>query len=126
MAEAKAGEMVLKIDGKRVRYQLKHREKRGEERIGFTCADVLYQLMPDRFASGMVENDQLITMNPYQCDRSNPNLRHGGDLENPSASGLLQRTGRNRPLVYPSWRTTHLTATVPAPTTAMRQLTTTA
>ena len=81
MAEAKAGEMVLKIDGKRVRYQLKHREKRGEERIGFTCADVLYQLMPDRFASGMVENDQLITMNPYQCDRSNPNLRHGGDLE---------------------------------------------
>lgn len=37
--------------------------------------------MPDRFASGTVENDQLITMNRYQCDRSNPNLRHGGDLE---------------------------------------------
>ena len=81
VADAKAGEMVLKIDKQRVKYQLKQREKRGEERIGFTCADVLYQLMPDRFASGTVENDQLITMNRYQCDRSNPNLRHGGGLE---------------------------------------------
>ena len=81
VADAKAGEMVLKIDRQRVKYQLKQREKRGEERVGFTCADVLYQLMPDRFASGTVENDQLITMNRYQCDRSNPNLRHGGDLE---------------------------------------------
>ena len=81
VADARAGEMMLKIDRQRVKYQLKQREKRGEERIGFTCADVLYQLMPDRFASGTVENDQLITMNRYQCDRSNPNLRHGGDLE---------------------------------------------
>ena len=81
VADAKAGEMVLKIDRQRVKYQLHQREKRGDERIGFTCADVLYQLMPDRFASGIVENDQLITMNRYQCDRSNPNLRHGGDLE---------------------------------------------
>lgn len=88
VAEAKAGEMVLRIDGKRISYQLKQREKRGEERIGFTCADVLYQLMPDRFASGAVENDQLITMNRYQCDRSNPNLRHGGDLE-----GIRQHLG---------------------------------
>ena len=88
VAEAKAGEMVLRIDGKRISYQLKLREKRGEERIGFTCADVLYQLMPDRFASGRVENDQLITMNRYQCDRSNPNLRHGGDLE-----GIRQHLG---------------------------------
>ncbi|MBQ8705731.1 MAG: cyclomaltodextrinase N-terminal domain-containing protein, partial [Paludibacteraceae bacterium] len=81
VADAKAGEIVLKIDRQRVKYQLKQREKRGEERIGFSNADVLYQLMPDRFASGTVENDQLITMNRYQCDRSNPNLRHGGDLE---------------------------------------------
>ena len=51
VADAKAGEMVLKIDRQRVKYQLKQREKRGEERIGFTCADVLYQLMPDRDGS---------------------------------------------------------------------------
>ena len=81
VADAQAGEMVLKIDGKRIAYQLKQREKCGEARMGFTCADVLYQLMPDRFASGTVKNDQLSTMNRYQCDRSNPNLRHGGDLE---------------------------------------------
>ena len=81
IADAQAGEMMLRVNGKRIRYQLKQREKRGEERIGFTCSDVLYQLVPDRFASGTVENDQLITMNRYQCDRSNPNLRHGGNLE---------------------------------------------
>ena len=75
--------MMLRVNGKRIRYQLKQREKRGEERIGFTCSDVLYQLVPDRFASGTVENDQLITMNRYQCDRSNPNLRLGEQLSRP-------------------------------------------
>ena len=81
IAEAKPGTMVLNIGRKRVKYQLKQREKRGEERAGFTNADVLYQLMPDRFASGDVANDRIASMNTYRCDRTNPNLRHGGDLE---------------------------------------------
>ena len=38
--------------GVKVAYQLKAREMKGEERIGFTNADVLYMLMPDRFAQG--------------------------------------------------------------------------
>lgn len=53
---AQPGEMTLNFkDGKstkKVKYQLKAREKRGEERMGFTNADVLYMLMPDRFADG--------------------------------------------------------------------------
>ena len=38
-------------------------------------------LMPDRFASGSDANDQIKGMNNYVVDRSQPSLRHGGDLE---------------------------------------------
>lgn len=66
---------------KKVKYELKAREKRGEERTGFTNADVLYMLMPDRFADGNPDNNDIKGMNPYKTDRSQPNQRHGGDLE---------------------------------------------
>ena len=75
------GEMTLKVDGKKVKYQLKQREKAGAERHGFTNEDVLYMLMPDRFASGSADNDQIKGMNAYKNDRTQPSLRHGGDLE---------------------------------------------
>ena len=38
-------------------------------------------LMPDRFASGRTDNDQIQGMRAYRNDRSQPSLRHGGDLE---------------------------------------------
>ena len=66
---------------KKVAYELNVREKTGEERVGFSNADVLYMLMPDRFASGRSDNDQIKGMRPYKNDRSEPSLRHGGDLE---------------------------------------------
>ena len=53
----------------------------GDKRMGFTNADVLYMLMPDRFANGDTKNDQIKGMNKYVCDRTKPSLRHGGDLE---------------------------------------------
>jgi len=62
-------------------FELKAREKMGEERKGFDISDVLYLLMPDRFASGRSDNDQIAGMNTYVNDRSKPSLRHGGDLE---------------------------------------------
>lgn len=65
----------------RVKYELRRREMAGEERKGFDNADVLYMLMPDRFANGNPRNDQLKGMNAYVCDRTQPSLRHGGDLE---------------------------------------------
>lgn len=49
--------------------------------MGFTNADVLYMLMPDRFADGNPDNNDIKGMNPYKTDRSQPNQRHGGDLE---------------------------------------------
>lgn len=81
LSGAQPGEMTLKIDGKKVKYQLKQREKAGAERHGFTNEDVLYMLMPDRFASGSTDNDQIKGMNAYKNDRTQPSLRHGGDLE---------------------------------------------
>lgn len=66
---------------KTVKYTLKQREKKGSERVGFSNADVLYMLMPDRFADGNPANNQIAGMQPYTNDRSKPSLRHGGDIE---------------------------------------------
>lgn len=82
---AQPGEMTLQFkngkQAKKVKYTLKAREKRGEERMGFTNADVLYMLMPDRFADGDPKNNDIKGMQPYKTDRTQPSLRHGGDLE---------------------------------------------
>lgn len=77
---AKAGQMTLNFDGKKVRYTLKNRAMRGEDHKGFSNADVLYLLMPDRFANGNPKNDVVKGMRDQACDRTKPSLRHGGDL----------------------------------------------
>ncbi len=66
---------------KKVPYRLLAREMSGEKRMGFTNADVLYMLMPDRFADGNPANNQIPGMETYKNDRSQPSLRHGGDIE---------------------------------------------
>jgi glycosidase len=66
---------------KKVKYQLLAREMSGDKRMGFTNADVLYMLMPDRFADGNPANNQIAGMQPYKNDRTKPSLRHGGDIE---------------------------------------------
>lgn len=82
---AKAGEMTLDFKqgkkSKRVKYLFKNREMAGDKRMGFTNRDVLYMLIPDRFANGNPENDAFKTMEDKLVDRSEPSLRHGGDLE---------------------------------------------
>ena len=66
---------------KKVPYQLLQREMSGDKRMGFTNADVLYMLMPDRFADGNPANNQIAGMETYKNDRTQPSLRHGGDIE---------------------------------------------
>ena len=66
---------------KKVKYQLLAREMSGDKRKGFTNADVLYMLMPDRFADGNPANNQIAGMEAYKNDRTQPSLRHGGDIE---------------------------------------------
>lgn len=62
-------------------YRLCRREKDGADRTGFGCNDVLYLLMPDRFASSGSIKHPVPDMKPYRIDRNKPSLRHGGDLE---------------------------------------------
>ena len=85
LSGAKPGEMKLRFtmgkSKKDVSYRLKARAMAGEERVGFSNADVLYMLMPDRFAQGKDHKAQVKGMNPYVEDRSKPSLRHGGDLQ---------------------------------------------
>ncbi len=82
---AQPGEMTLVFKQgkktKKVKYELKAREMKGEDRKGFTNADVLYMLMPDRFADGDLKNNDIKGMNKFTTDRNEPSLRHGGDLE---------------------------------------------
>ncbi len=82
---AQPGTMTLKFRSEKrkvvsVDYQLKQREMSGDKHMGFTNADVLYMLMPDRFAQGAGHNPQVKGMRTYKEDRSQPSLRHGGDL----------------------------------------------
>ena len=85
LSGAQPGEMKLRFtlgkSKKEVNYRLKARAMAGEERKGFSNADVLYMLMPDRFAQGKDHKAQVKGMNPYVEDRSKPSLRHGGDLQ---------------------------------------------
>ena len=81
LKDAQPGTMTLCFDKTKVSYQLKARAMAGTERKGFDISDVLYLLMPDRFASGRSDNDQIKGMNAYVNDRSKPSLRHGGDME---------------------------------------------
>ncbi len=60
-------------------YELKTRKPGSAERNSFTSKDVMYLIMPDRFANGDVSNDS----QPNLIEKANRNLpsgRHGGDL----------------------------------------------
>jgi glycosidase len=85
LSGAQPGEMTLTFKNgsqkKNVKYQLKQREMSGDKRKGFDNSDVLYLLMPDRFAQGPNHQAQLKGMRVYKEDRNAPSLRHGGDLE---------------------------------------------
>ncbi len=48
--------------------------------IGFRHR-MMNMLMPDRFANGNPKNDVIKGMEDPLCDRNEPSLRHGGDLE---------------------------------------------
>lgn len=66
---------------RKLEYELRSRDSRTKAQ-GFSGADVLYMLMPDRFADGDTANNLPRGLrNAWGADRSNPNQRHGGDLE---------------------------------------------
>lgn len=61
-------------------YELKARKEEASAIKGFDSSDVLYLIMPDRFANGNPENDNIPMRTAYKVDRTDPSARHGGDL----------------------------------------------
>lgn len=82
---AKAGTFDIKLkDGKKTKirqsFELKERSSSPNRNQGFNSSDVIYLLMPDRFANGNPNNDSVEGM-LEKSDRTNPNGRHGGDIK---------------------------------------------
>ena len=65
-------------------YSLKEREKNSATRSSYTAADVMYLIMPDRFANGNPDNDSHPSLTE-KANRTLPGGRHGGDIE-----GIIQ------------------------------------
>ena len=63
-------------------YELKARDTSATGPTPFDAADVLYLIMPDRFADGAPSNNVSADRLRYtvEADRENPNGRHGGDI----------------------------------------------
>ena len=82
-ADAEPGPVPLRFehdDGTITRsYELRARREPGTYAQGFSSEDVIYLLMPDRFANGNPENDSIPGL-MEGVDRSDPNARHGGDF----------------------------------------------
>ncbi len=55
-------------------------ERARVERKTYDASDVVYLLMPDRFANGNTENDRIQGMKEQELDATAPLGRHGGDL----------------------------------------------
>ena len=60
-------------------YELKNRKPGSAERNSFSSKDVMYLIMPDRFANGDPSNDSQPNLTE-KVNRSLPSGRHGGDL----------------------------------------------
>ena len=82
--DTKPGKMPIRLnlDGRKhtLDYELKARDMKGEDYEGFSAADVLYLLMPDRFAQGDVVAATDLEYNDAP-DRTQPSTRHGGNLK---------------------------------------------
>ena len=81
---ARPGQMTfILIEGKRSikqNYELKARRFPNNQVNGFGPQDMLYLIMPDRFANGDPKNDSIKGMNEMRVDRKDNSARHGGDL----------------------------------------------
>lgn len=81
--ETKAGEYVFTVTkGKKaikVPYMLDARRAGSAERESYSSKDVIYLLMPDRFAQGELPATKEALVG--EIDRSKPHARHGGNLQ---------------------------------------------
>lgn len=92
ISQAKPGQFEISFqkgkDTLNYSYELRARKSDTSDIQGYDSSDVLYLIMPDRFANGDPGNDQLPMKAEYKVDRNKPGARHGGDL-----LGIEQRLG---------------------------------
>lgn len=62
------------------KYELRKRKENSRLRKSYDASDMIYLIMPDRFANGNVNNDNDKSV-IEKSDRKNPGGRHGGDIE---------------------------------------------
>ncbi|CAN5154188.1 glycoside hydrolase family 13 protein [soil metagenome] len=79
--------ITLSLEGRsrQLAYELRARAPGSAQRRGFSSADVVLNLMPDRFANGNPANDQLPGF-ADKLDRGQVGTRHGGDIQ-----GIIDR-----------------------------------
>jgi glycosidase len=82
--EAQAGNFDIRFSGNDQSlthsYPLLEKNPDPAHAKGFTSADAIYLITPDRFANGDTANDNLEGMGD-EVDRSEPGGRHGGDIQ---------------------------------------------
>lgn len=61
-------------------YSLLERQQDAVQFKGFNSSDVIYLIVPDRFANGDYNNDIMEGMKENKIDRNFPGGRHGGDI----------------------------------------------
>lgn len=87
---AKAGrfDILLKKSGKikKYPYELRNRNQSKDWVQGVNAADLMYLIMPDRFANGDTSNDSFEDMNQKGINRNKLFFRHGGDV-----AGVVQK-----------------------------------
>ena len=66
---------------KEIAYEIRAREKQGEDYVGFDASDVIYLITPDRFSNANPDNDSFPALREQGVDRSGDYARHGGDIE---------------------------------------------
>lgn len=85
-ADTKAGKFPIQFmrDGKKklqYDYELKNRDQSANRMQAVTSADLIYLLMPDRFANGDKKNDIVKGLRETTLNRDSMYYRHGGDIQ---------------------------------------------
>lgn len=85
LPEARPGEISLLVSkGGRtstIQYELKARKGFKNRIQGVDASDLIYLIMPDRFANGDLQNDEVAGMYQSKASRTGQYQRHGGDLQ---------------------------------------------
>jgi len=96
--DASAGDYTLRLSsGKRrfdIPYTIAERREGSAARKSFSTADMVYLIMPDRFANGDESNDSTADTSE-KADRSDMGGRHGGDLPVDHDDGVAHEPARD-------------------------------